>query len=114
MVGTAQERLCPPYIVNRFIGASGNSCVRTDIRTVAETKRLTERGSSDTSSTQDRLESSTDRAAPSAFLHHPRHHHRRRLCLAQGCQLAGGAARSQHPGPGYPWISRIGKRLHRK
>ena len=36
-----------------------------------------------------------DRAAPPAFLHHPRHHGDRRLCLAEGRQLAGGAARSR-------------------
>ncbi len=54
------------------------------------------------------------RAAPAAFLHHPRHHGRRRLCLAEGRQLAGGAARSLDPGRGYPPISRGGKRLHRK
>ena len=54
------------------------------------------------------------RAAPAAFIHHPRHHRRRRLCVAEGRQLAGGAARSLGAGPGYPQISRSRKRLHRK
>ena len=33
-------------------------------------------------------------AAPQPFLHHPRHHRHRRLRLAEGRELAGGAARS--------------------
>ena len=58
--------------------------------------------------------SSADRAAPAAFLHRPRHHRERRLCLAEGRQMAGGAARSLDPGPGYPQLSRSRERLYRK
>ena len=54
------------------------------------------------------------RAAPAAFLHHPRHHRDGRLCLAEGCEMAGGAARSLDPRSGYPQISRSRERLHRK
>ncbi len=38
------------------------------------------------------------RAAPAAFLHDPWHHRHGRLCLAEGRELAGGAARSLDPG----------------
>ena len=55
-----------------------------------------------------------DRAAPAAFLHRPRHHRERRLCLAEGRQMAGGAARSLDPGPGYPQLSRSRERLYRE
>ncbi len=68
----------------------------------------------DTSKDQNGLNAGAVGAAPAAFLHHPWHHRGRRLCLAEGCQLAGGAARSLDPGRGYPQISRSGKRLHRK
>ena len=54
------------------------------------------------------------RAAPAAFLHHPRHHRDRRLCVAEGRQMAGGAARSLDPRSGYPQLSRSRERLHRK
>ena len=64
--------------------------------------------------TQARNPAAAHRAAPAAFLHHPRHHRDRRLCLAEGRQMAGGAARSRDPRPGYPQISRSGKRLYRK
>ena len=73
----------------------------------------TERGPSDTSDDQ-KPSRRAGGAAPSAFLHHPRHHRHRRLCLAEGRQLAGGAARSLDPRSGYPQLSRSRERLHRK
>src|ERR1700722_10608199 len=42
------------------------------------------------------------RAAPPACLHHPRDRGCRRLCVAEGRRLAGGAARSIHSERGYP------------
>src|SRR5260370_18905940 len=75
-----------------------------------------ERGPSDTSAKQANQENSAAGAigaAPAAFIHRPRHYRRRRLCLAEGCQLAGGAARSRRAERGYPDISRSGERLHR-
>ena len=74
----------------------------------------TERGLSDTSSSQKNFAGPTGGAAPAAFLHHPRHHGDGRLCVAQGREMAGGAARSLDPGPGYPEISRSRERLHRE
>src|ERR1700676_731547 len=53
-------------------------------------------------------------AAASAFIYPPRHHYRRRLCVAEGCQMAGSAARPVGAKRGYPQISRSGKRLYRK
>ncbi|MCK7474782.1 MAG: hypothetical protein MZV49_17235 [Rhodopseudomonas palustris] len=55
----------------------------------------------------------SDRRSPSAQLHHPRHHADRRLCLAEGPELAGGAARSIGARSGHPRLSRSRERLHR-
>src|SRR6478735_9399753 len=55
-----------------------------------------------------------DRPAAAAFVHHPRHYHQRRLCLAEGPELAGSAARSLGPRPGYPEVSRNRERLYRQ
>src|SRR6266852_3495530 len=76
-----------------------------------------ERGPSDTSAEQANQEKSAAGAlgaAPAAFIHHSRHYPRRRLCVAEGRQLAGGAARSLGSEPGHPEISRSGKRLYRE
>src|SRR5260370_37995263 len=54
-----------------------------------------ERGPSDTSAKQANQEKPAAGAlgvAPAAFAHHPRHYRHRRLRLAEGCQIAGGAA----------------------
>src|SRR5471032_1284783 len=58
------------------------------------------------SDTSDKTKAAPGSAAPAAFIHHPRHYGRRRLCLAEGPRLAGGAARPQYPGCGYKKISR--------
>src|SRR5260370_40109674 len=75
-----------------------------------------ERGPSDTSAKQANQENSAAGAigaAPAAFIHRPRHYRRRLLCMAEGCQLAGGAARSQRADRAYPDIPRTGDRLYR-
>src|SRR5215217_36841 len=58
--------------------------------------------------------SSPHRAAPAAYLHYARHIRDRRLRMAEGRQMAGGAARPLDSGPGYPKISGSGEPLHRE
>src|SRR4029077_1451096 len=53
------------------------------------------------------------RTAPPAIVHDPRHHDRRRLCVAEGRKLAGRAARPVDPRCGDPRISRGRERLYR-
>src|SRR4051794_32557322 len=65
-----------------------------------------ERTSSEPTEHQDQAATSrADRAAAAAFLHDPRHHHCGRLRMAEGRQLAGGAARSLGARSGYPKLS---------
>src|ERR1019366_657040 len=69
---------------------------------------------SDTTEKYNGFPAGANGAAPPAVIHQPRHHCGRRLCVAEGQQLAGGAARSRCPARGYPKVSRSGERLHRE
>ena len=92
--------------------ASGNPRIRPDITLTKLCPPRTR--TSVTKSPRNQTSRRAGRAAPAAFLHPARHHGDRRLCLAEGRQLAGGAARPVDPRHGYPQLSRGRKRLHRK